>query len=448
MPRDRRPEADPHPVDHSLPLLDFIPCASEGLVSPYWMRPFAEPLDTFPHSGRRLVTDAPRRHTKSTTVHHAIVKWLLTEPKLTIIYYTYGLAFSYENSNAIKRIYQRCGGRMGDVDRQDRWTTREGGGLFATSRDGSLTGRGGDIGVVDDPVKNRAEAESAETRDMIDLAIRNDLIPCLKKDSPILCVASRYHEDDPSGRMLKRGYEHIHLKAITDHPDGTRSALWPEERPLEYLDALRADIGEYAFASNYQGEPQPPTSSLFHGVHTYDADDRLPARVIIGVDLAFSSRKASDYTALVVLGDYVDHYRVLDIQRGQWGLARVRAELAMLRARYVEHHVRMVAYVSGPEIGVFDQLMEYGLHVERLPARFNKQVRAQRTSQAWMQGRVRLPKEAKWLDPLISEVRYFTGVDDAHDDQVDALVAAFDASEGAKTDWAPGHTFAFGTWCV
>jgi predicted phage terminase large subunit-like protein len=449
MARDKTPISDPIAIDPHIPLIDFIPKVTEGLMRPYHLAEYCDALDRLPFTSTRLVTDAPRRHTKSTTTHHAAAKWLLLYPKLQIIYYTYGLAFAYENNRLINAIYRRAGGRIGDRDTQAHWTTPEGGGVFATSRDGSLVGRGGDIAIIDDPFKNRAEAEEPSMRDMIDSAIRNDLIPCLKKNSPVVWVASRYHEDDASGRALKRGAQHIHYKAIST-TDGVDAALWPEERPLEYLYALREEIGEYAFASNYQGEPQPPASQLFAGLHTYTPDGLQPLRIVIGVDLAFSRR--GDYTALVVLGDFGDHYRVIDVVRGQWTVDRVRAELIAMMLRYPTHDgfgslyedrrkARYVAYVSGPEAGVYDLLLEHGVSIERIPARYSKLQRAQRTSQGWIRGRVRLPSESlRWVDPFVSEVRYFSGIDDAHDDQVDALCAAFDAAEGARSTagFAPG----------
>jgi phage terminase large subunit-like protein len=324
------------------------------------------------------------------------------------------------------------------------WRTPQGGGVLATSRDGTLTGYGAHVLVVDDAIKNRAEAENPEVRDQIDEGLRNDAITRLTADGSVMLLGSRWHEDDPSGRALRRGWDHIHLKAITTREDGSRVALWPDVRSLEFLDSIAEDVGPYGFESLYQGNPIPPNNSLFPGVHTYDpSDGRRPTRVFIGVDLAYSTGSRADYTSLLVLGDYVDHYRVLDLVRGQWTIGRSKAEVRLMLSTYQD--ARAVSYVSGPEKGILNLLLEDGIQVERLPARYGKFTRAQRSSQAWALGRIRVDPNAKWCDAFVNRLRYFTGAEGELDDEVDALVSAYDSAEvGKPTGWVQGAGFTFG----
>jgi predicted phage terminase large subunit-like protein len=171
------------------------------------------------------------------------------------------------------------------------------------------------------------------------------------------------------------------------------------------------------------GSPLPRGGALFRDVYFYGA---LPERmkVAIGVDLAYSTKSKSDYSVAVVLGEHEGRYYLLDVVRVQLAAPDFRVRLAALTAKY---RVTPSAYVSGLEKGVLDMFGDFGTHVRARPAIYDKFTRAQPVAAAWNAGKVLLPRNAPWLDPLVTELLAFTGVKDRKDDQVDALAAAFDS---------------------
>jgi predicted phage terminase large subunit-like protein len=90
-------------------------------------------------------------------------------------------------------------------------------------------------------------------------------------------------------------------------------------------------------------------------------------------------------------------------------------------------------------------LQEDNVPIQAIPAKGHKVVRAQRASQAWAEGRIRCLAGAEWVDSFVSELRYFTGDGDVHDDQVDALVSGFDGAEiGRPVGWVASSGFSYG----
>ena len=85
------------------------------------------------------------------------------------------------------------------------------------------------------------------------------------------------------------------------------------------------------------------------------------------------------------------------------------------------------AYVGGTELGVIDLLRTQGVYVNAITAKEDKYARALSCAAAWNRGEVCTPEAAPWLSAFIGEVADFSGISDDHDDQVDALVAGFDA---------------------
>lgn len=165
---------------------------------------------------------------------------------------------------------------------------------------------------------------------------------------------------------------------------------------------------------------------------------RRPAtfvRVVIGGDLSYSSAVGSDQAALLPLGedDYGDVY-VLDCDTMQQSIVIVEGAAKRMQESYASLNggelPPIVSYMSGPEKGVAELLAMRGLQIHMMPARWNKFVRAQKTAVAWSQGRIKVPRGAPWVPSFLRKVRYFTGMEDQADDEVDAMVSGFDFLAG------------------
>ncbi len=197
---------------------------------------------------------------------------------------------------------------------------------------GGITGMGCDIGIIDDPIKNREEASSTTYREKTWEWYTSTFYTRLEKDAQILVTLTRWHEDDLGGRLLEQSKEEgadkwviLNLPAICEenkHKDDPREIgdpLWENKYNLERLAKIRATVGQYDWASLYQQRPAPKEGGLwkFKDIH----DNRylgkyedMPGlqRVVIGVDPAVTGTSTSDETGICAVGVGSNgHYYVL-----------------------------------------------------------------------------------------------------------------------------------------
>lgn len=308
------------------------------------------------------------------------------------------------------------------------WRLAGGGGLVATGIGGPLTGYAVDgLLLVDDPVKNRQDAESQVKRDHTHDWFRDVAMTRVHPGGSVVVIQTRWHNDDLGGRLIAEGWEHINLPALSDEG----ASLWPEKWSPEFLAKRREIVGEYTWASLYQGRPRPRGAAVFRDAYFYrELPQPLPDkpaiafRKSIGADFAYTKKTYADYSVAVVMAEHAGVYYVLDVIRAQLEAPAFAARLGPLQK---EHGVKVHAYVSGTEKGLIQFLKEREIRMQDSPAIVDKFARAQPVAAAWNAGKVLLPEGAPWVDALLAELGDFTGVSDRHDDQVDALAAAFDA---------------------
>ena len=184
---------------------EFMSRVSPGLQSPSHLAPLPAVLDGFPHSGRRVIVSMPVQHGKTTVACHAIAWWLTREPGLSIVYASNAYAFAQRQSRVIRGLALQAGVELSaEHNTIGEWRTVQGGGLLATSVDGQLTGHRADVLVVDDPYKNREEAESAEYRDKLTDWRRSVAMTRLPPDGAVMIIASRW--PNPRHRSSRCGY--------------------------------------------------------------------------------------------------------------------------------------------------------------------------------------------------------------------------------------------------
>ncbi len=416
---------------------EFMVKASPDLEVPLHLGEYYAALKRLDGGGVRCVAACPPQHGKTTAAMNAIVWHLLRNPKLKIAYVTNAAHLSELHSRHMRRVYTDCGGKFGTMNTIAQWTTPMGGGLLATSVDGQFTGQRADIIVFDDLFKGRAEAENADHREMVDVFVRSTAIPRLWVGGSMVLIGTRWHEDDESGRLVRRGWPYINLQAIATTKDGQERALWPDRKPLEWLRQLRDPgpdcIGDYDWSAMYQGEPRPPQAGVFRfDPRTYRELPNGPMRTMVGCDLAYTPGSHADFFASVVLSECNGLFYVREVDRRQQGILELEQAIGATRLRFP--HARWVSYVTGPEKAILQLLFSKGYPVEGMPARWSKVTRAHKCSEAWNQGRILIPENASWVDAFKREIMTFTGgPSDMHDDQVDAMVSAYDGIAGSST---------------
>lgn len=283
---------------------------------------------------KRLMVFMPPRHRKSQTANAHFGAWYLgRHPDHSIITASYGSSLAEGFSRQARNLLREFGDELFGVHvsnesaASDHWQLADHyGGLAAVGVGGAITGKGAHLLLIDDPHKNREEANSLVMRDKIWDWYTNDASTRLEADGAVILIQTRWHVDDLAGRLLKAQelgegdtWEIVRLPAFAeaDDPLGRIEGepLWPGEYGAEKLTAIRRRIGSFAFTALYQQRPQELHGGAFQAAwfQWYHADDiRLegdtwywqdqPLTVVFGVDPATTAKSTSDDFALVVLG--------------------------------------------------------------------------------------------------------------------------------------------------
>ena len=252
---------------------------------------------------KRLIIAMPPRHAKSETVTIRYSAWRLErDRKLNIILGCYNQKLANKFSRRLRAIAEeRNVGLAKDNRRIDEWETKSGGGVKAVGVGAGITGFGGDLVIIDDPVKGRAHAESRTVRGSTWDWFNDDIYTRLEPNAAVILIQTRWHEDDLAGRLLKdgdNGGEHwdvLSLPAIAERGE----ALWPERFPVERLEEIRRRIGSRSFAALYQQQPAPASGGIFSRDWFTNVVAQAPSGLTWarGYDLAVSTKTTADYTA-------------------------------------------------------------------------------------------------------------------------------------------------------
>lgn len=426
----------------------------------------------------RLMLFLPPRHGKSELVSDKFPSWALGRyPHFEIILASYAVTlattFSQANRDRLKDpIYQQIfpNTRL-DPDKQgsELWRTTRGGGFLAAGVEGPITGRGANIFIVDDPVKNYEEAESETVREGVKNWWRSTARTRLSPGGGVLIIQTRWHDDDLSGFLLheyheaKRAgipeeeleeFEVVTLPAIAEEDEyldkhwnlyradeekppavvqvrRTGDALHPQRYSAKYLAMTRRSMGERMFSALYQQNPVPESGDFFKAedfrYYGIDAPDLGPRPVYFAWDLAISQRQSGDFTVgVAAMYDERGNLIVLDMVRGRWRAAEITDRMVDLIAKYPHNKAKLGVEQGQIWNAIQDdfwrKLHARGLSISRdesLRPMLDKRLRA-RPLQAWMQaGRVKFPSEQPWVEVMKRELlRFDAGV---NDDTVDAL---------------------------
>lgn len=428
--------------DPFIELADFIPELSRRFVSPKHLAPLTGVFQRIAAGERvRAVVSVPPRHSKTETILHGIGWLLLQDPTLQIAYASYSSRIAEKKSRRARELARRAGVRIAQDSRSrsDWRTAGTEGGLWATSVDGPITGEGFHVAILDDLIKGRAESESAATRERAHGWLTSDVLTRMEPGGSVLLSMARWHPDDPAGAMIAAGWEHINLPAL----DADERPLWPERWSLDELLSLRTALGGpdgYEWQSLYLGSPRGRGARVFQDTHFYDAlPDLRDVTIAIGLDFAYSTRTSADWSVAVVLAAVGDQNFILDVVRVHDEPRDFRSRIQLLLAKYPTAGV--CAYAAATEKGGIEFIRDAGIGIDGRIATTDKFSRAIPVAAAWNTGRILLPRKADWLSAFLSEVCGFTGVNDKHDDQVDALAASFDCARtvglyAAADEWA------------
>lgn len=224
------------------------------------------------------------------------------------------------------------------------------GGLLAAGIGGGLTGRGAHIAIVDDPVKDMADADSPTMRKRAWDWWTSVLQTRLEPVGAICLIQTRWHEDDLAGRILateRSAWRVIDLPALADSPDdplgrAPGEALWPERFDKDHHAKTRKRVGERVWGALYQQKPRPPEGGVWQRtwidtarINAVQFSGLDMARIVVAVDPAGGESTVGDETGIIgVARDFDRHLYVLADRSGSmgandWGLAACRLALEL-----------------------------------------------------------------------------------------------------------------------
>ena len=386
----------------------------------------------------RLMVFMPPRHGKSELVTVRYMAWrLLRQPTMRGIVAAYNQTLASRFSRSIRRIVGEQMQLSDDRTAAHEWDLPDGGGLRAVGVGAGVTGFGGDLVVIDDPVKSRAEASSAAYRERVWDWYTNDLYTRLQPDAAMVLIMTRWHEDDLAGRLLAREPERwtvINLPAEAEDGDPLGRAMC---EPLnaewfgrEKLAEIRGTLGN-AYYALYQQRPQPLEGGLFKR-DWFEIVDALPADAQVEARARYWDRAATagggDWTVGVRMARTRDGmYYVEDVVRGQWSPGerdRVMLQTAQMDGADVRIVIEQEPGAAGKDVIAHATRMLAGYSVKADRVTGSKELRAEPLAAQMQVGNVRVVR-ARWNADFVDELLAFpTG---AHDDQVDAAAGAFQA---------------------
>lgn len=272
---------------------------------------------------KRLMIFMPPRHSKSESASVQFPAWYIGKDKdknIITASYASSLAtdFGRQVRNLIKtKEYQNIfDTRLAeDSEAKDKWHTNGRGAYNAVGVGGAVTGKGADLLLIDDPTKNRQDAESKVIRDGVWDWYKSTARTRLSPDGAIVIIMTRWHKDDLAGRILanseKGEWDIVEFPAIAIHDEEHRKqgeALWAGHFTLDHLEAIKKDIGIYEWSALYQQNPVASESQEFKEEWVI----RIPRSVVeekqtrkfATIDSALTTKESSDNTGVVL--NYVD----------------------------------------------------------------------------------------------------------------------------------------------
>lgn len=416
----------------------------------------------------RLAVSMPPRSGKSTLATTYAPVWMLARnPKWKIGLISHDPSLAIGWSRTIRGLVEQHGGELGlsiapDAGAVSEWQTPERGGVTARSAPGqSITGRGFNVLLIDDIVRDYAAAHSEVNRQAVWEWWTANAVTRLEPPSLVIAIGTRWHEDDFIARLLSTDYEGdpddwevISFPAIAEEGDVLRREVGaPLLSPLDASEDepaalarwadMKRTVGSYNWSAQFQQSPAPAQGAVFNmgwwrywtldperatadgKVRLIDPASMLGAKWIDSWDMAFKDKPTSDY---VVGQRWVRHnanrYLIAQTRDRRDFPATIAEMKAFRQAEYGSHvHRRLVEdKANGPAI--IATLHDEIPGLVPINPTTSKEARARAVTPEVESGNVYLPNPAEypWVNEVLAELRSFpTG---AHDDIVDTLTQA------------------------
>lgn len=386
----------------------------------------------------RLMLFVPPRHGKSelVTVRYPMYR-LSLDPGMRVIIGAYNQQLANKFSRKARKVAQIAGIPISkSKSAVEEWETDLDGGLRAIGVGGGITGQGGHVIVIDDPVKSREEAESELQREKVFDWYTDDLFTRKEPGCAMILIMTRWHEDDLAGRILESDegprWRVISLPAEAEENDPLGrplgAALCPERFDLKALEQIKSVL-QLSYYALYQQRPQPKEGSLFKEDWFKISDTQNSNCWYVRYWDNAGTQDGGDWTCGVLMSLTRDGiFTIEDVVRGQWSprlreeVKRRTAKADLVKYGRVEIWNEREPGSSGKESAEATIKNLAGFLVFAEPVTGDKVIRAEPYA-AQLQGGQVFMRRAPWNAGFIQEHISFPNA--KWDDQVDAASGAF-----------------------
>lgn len=438
----------------------LIPSRHQALIS-------AKVASVIARGNGRLIISAPPRHGKSELITKNTPIWTLENyGQKNVILCTYGAQLSTDFGRKIRDLVQENKHLLDmrirqDAHRVDNWLTDKGGAMMSVGVGGPITGRGADVLLIDDYIKEIKEALSQNHRDYLWEWFQTTAFTRIEPGGSCIIIATRWHDDDLIGRILKHNpggnWEQLIIPALAEPPGYNAKdpktyhfvdilgrkygeALFPERYDEKALLERKQVLGTFFFNAMFQQRPENEDAKLtdkswlkylasLSAIHNFSG-----LKFTRCWDLA-ATEDGGDWTvgALCAYDEVTDDFYVLNIKRFQgspYQVEKMVREAALADGPNVSIGIEQEPGSSGKAlIHAYSTRALSGYEVYANPTHANKVLRAQPWLANVEAGKTHV-LTASWNQTFVDEYDSFPGGD--HDDQIDPIAAAYVKLSGKK----------------
>lgn len=413
---------------------------------------------------KRLIITLPPRQLKSIAASVAFPAWVLgRDPSRRIVCASYGADLAGKHARDCRAVMEspwyksvfRDTRISRDKNKELDFATTRQGYRHSTSVGGTLTGRGGSLIIVDDPIKPD-DAMSRAIRSSVNEWFDRTLYTRLddKRNDAIVIIMQRLHMEDLVGHVTSKDepWVHLSLPAIaeieTEIPIGpgqtyVRRAgdlLHPERESKEVLDAIKSMLGSFHFSAQYQQSPVPEDGEVIKWTWFKSYEERPPQEgydcVVQSWDTAYKAEEQSDYSVCTTWFVKRNNYYLLDVLRERLLYPELRRRVLEHAQAWKAESVLIEDAASGTSVtqDLAEDEATGAIDIIAVEPEGDKFTRMSARSAMIEAGHVHIPTRAPWLEDFRAELLQFPK--GRYDDQVDSLSQFLN---WAKTQWNEGE---------
>jgi predicted phage terminase large subunit-like protein len=394
-----------------------------------------------------LIIESPPQHGKSSVIVD-FISWIAGKhPEFKTIYSSFSERLGVRANLSLQRLYTRkvykdifpetqinqknvVSGTSYLRNREILEYVDKGGSFRNTTVQGSITGESLDLGVIDDPLKGRKEANSETTRNSVWEWLTDDFLTRFSENAGLLMILTRWHIDDPAARLIKedKSVKVLKYKAIAEEDEEHRKegeALFPEHKSLEFLLKRKKIMGQN-FEALYQQNPLVRGGNLFktewiHYVSRGVIEGIKFDKKFITVDSALKDKEKNDYTVYDCFGVLGQKLYLLDKYRGK---PRSKEREITAKEFYNKHKgfpfSGMYIEQKASGIDLFQRMKDDGYMVFEVERNTDKVFRAENIAPYLETYGLYVAEDLPHLTEFITEYQAFPN--GKHDDNIDTLM--------------------------